>query len=206
MHAHTAGNPGLKPEKAVNLEAGLQSLFPLLNGLELGVSWFDKDIVDLIQWVSDPVTWKSQPENISAAGISGVELTANVKMNSRLSFEANYNYLDTENRSDDANEKGKKLIYRPAHMLNLVPKVYYKKASLHFSVRYIDERFIDKENAQSLEANLLVDSGIALRPRIAGMNVDLLVSVKNIFDKDYQVVYGYPMPGRAWIVRFGLGM
>ncbi len=66
------GNPGLAPERSLNLEAGIRQRFSATQSASL--AWFRNDIHDLIEFVVqswDP--FRGQNENVDEARIEGVE-------------------------------------------------------------------------------------------------------------------------------------
>ena len=65
-------NPNLKPEESVGYDAGFEQ--PLFNDrIRFGSTYFHNDITNLIQSVSDPVTFSSTNVNIGRATTEGTE-------------------------------------------------------------------------------------------------------------------------------------
>jgi len=38
------------------------------------------------------------------------------------------------------------------------------------------------------------------------LNIGIVLEVRNIFDKRYQLVADYPLPGREWSIKTSIGM
>jgi len=203
----TVGNPHLKPEKATSYEIGFRTCLPVADGLELKTCYFDKDAKDLILWAMDMGSGKWMPNNVSAAQISGVEFSLSWRGIAKiLNTEINYTRLNSKNRSGVAGLDGKQLPYRPKHSGSFISGLDIGITSLTFTTRYIGGRFVDESNLEQLESHLLFDGDIGVKRIIAGLRFNLVVSVQNIFNKGYKVVWDYPMPGRLWRVKMGLDL
>lgn len=200
-------NPDLKPEKATNYEVGLRAGLPVADGFEFNAGYFNKNATDLIQWAEDQTSGKWTPKNVSAAQITGLEFSLSYRGLFRiLNTEISYSRINSENHSGVAGIDGKKLPYRPRHNGSFVSSLNLGKTLLKFTARYVGERFVDESNLDKLDSHLLIDTDtdFGFRPEVAGFRFDFVVSFKNIFDKEYQVVQDYPMPGRLWRVKVGM--
>lgn len=202
----TVGNPNLRPEKATSKEIGLRASLPIAGGLELNTSYFDKEAEDLIQWTVDQSSGKWTPKNVSAAQISGIELSVLCRgIGKLLTTEISYSRLNSKNRSGIVGVDGKELPYRPKHNGSLVTSVNLRNTIFTITARYVGERFINESNSEKLDSHVLIDGDVGIKQVIAGLRFNLGMSVKNIFDKQYEIVKDYPMPGRLWQVKLGIG-
>lgn len=109
------GNPDLKPEINTMYEVGAEYE---TRGWSLRGSLFQNDLEDLIETsciasCGVPRAERRTYSNVERARIRGLELGGGVDLTSWLRFDANYTYLDTENRGT-----GAELAERPRHAAN----------------------------------------------------------------------------------------
>lgn len=86
LHPDRAGNPGLKPELALGIEAAFEHYFSTGGLLSANVYWrrIDNLIRNVIAlenptWASAP-RWVSRPQNIGQADAAGIELEARLRV------------------------------------------------------------------------------------------------------------------------------
>jgi vitamin B12 transporter len=203
----TSGNAGLRPEHALSYDVGIRSRLPLSGGLEFDAGYFNKHATDLILWNASATTGKWMPDNVSSADISGVEMTmAWHGFSGILSTEWSYTHMNALNKSDLPGVTGKRIPYRPVDSGNIVGSLNIQKAFMSLSANYVGQRFIDESNQKKLPPYVLMDATIGIKPAFAGIQFDLALSVKNIFNKEYIVVQDYPMPGRLWQIKCGMNI
>src|SRR4030081_3688616 len=84
-------NPNLKPEESVGYDAGFEQ--PLFNDrIRFGSTYFHNDIRNLIQSVSDPVTFSSTLVNIGRATTEGTENFVSAAITDRVRVRADYTF------------------------------------------------------------------------------------------------------------------
>jgi outer membrane receptor protein involved in Fe transport len=135
---------------------------------------------------------------IPALKFYGAELECNWTPTEKLVLFGNYSYLKNDYNSDGS------LPYAMA--LELPPRNKGK-----FSVRYdlpfntrisFDAKIYGKrktERSYSLDRYVVADIGFN---KVFASRMTAGVFIKNMFDTDYQQVYGYPSPGVTWGFRF----
>jgi vitamin B12 transporter len=182
------GNPDLKPEKSKGWEAGAD--FALLDGrLKLGATWFDSTLHDEIITVFGAVTTTANATTHSTR--KGIELFADGRLSDAWRLDAAYTHLDAE-------QNGSTELRRPKDIasLNLTWKPT-DKASMTLTTRY-NGKALDTEFATfstvTLKAFTLVNLAGAYR---ITDRVEAFGRIENLFDRDYQEVFGYLTPGRA---------
>jgi vitamin B12 transporter len=212
--SYTVGNPELRPEQSRSWEVGLDQ--PVAGtAAHLSLTWFDQTLRDLIQYTFLP----PEPEgpnffNVAKARSRGLEATARIPLGASL-LSVGYSLLDTKvlNAGFDEGEgavfvEGEALIRRPRHQVSLTGRGPIPRGHLFGSVRWVSER-VDRDftgwPARSVELSpfLLLGMGgeVSLREaRGRWPAVDFRVRVENLLDKGYQEVFGYPAPGRAFLV------
>ena len=205
--AYTSGNSDLKPETARIYDFGFRTGLPVLGGIELDAGYFKKNAEELTVWAGDLSTGKWKPQNISSATVSGQEVRLLVPdFLKNISTELNYTRLNAINKSGVLGVDGKNLIYRPNNKLSSYTFVNVGPTIVTFSATFIGERYADEANTTKLDAALLFDADVGFKMNVANYKMDISLSLKNISGKQYQVVYDYPMPGRMWRVKVGLGI
>ncbi|MDP4238985.1 MAG: TonB-dependent receptor [Bacteroidota bacterium] len=173
-----APNPALQPERLVNYELSwLQSL--LNNRLNLELTAYKVVGSNMIQVVGQG--YAAKRENLGSFSTRGVEFSARYTFNRHLSFNANYSYLDL----DEA------MIAAPRQQMNVRANYRYKIWGLHVSAQYIEQLYTSTQPMVTQNYALL-DARLTARPL---KYLELFVSVNNLLDQQYQINYGYPMPG-----------
>ena len=191
------GNPDLEPERSKSYELGIEHRFS--KKLLGRVSLFRNDVEDLIGWTADDPddpfsSWR--PRNIATAYFEGLEQEMRIAFNDRWSARVNYTHLEARGKEEDETEY-KVLSYRPENKGQI--EVNYENEnglggslSLDYTgPRYTSDR--PKYSPYDLEAYTLLNLRIS-----QGMEQgDIFLKVDNITNVDYQVIRGYPMPGRS---------
>lgn len=192
-------NPWLQPERATNIELGLADT--LLPGIRGEAAIFHSRIKDAIQSV--PIVYNnanySQSRNVGEATFKGIELGLSASLSPALEVGGNYSYIETElNNPNDASARltttpqNKAFLYakwRPLGGLSLTPAWEY--ASARWSTKAVGSGYV-KTGAYDLlslklEYQVLRDWSVSL-------------SGRNLTDKNYQLVDGYPQEGRNFIL------
>ena len=202
------GNALLTPETAESWDVGLAQRFWNDKG-EIGVTYFNRDTKDLINFVSciAPLTGicANRPfgtyDNVAQARANGFEFTLAFAPMDGLRIQGNYSQIDSENRSPGSNY-GNRLIRRPGETANVLID-YLWPFNLETGVTYTKNgrSFDNASNMQVVEGYELVDLRLAYR---VGQKILLQARVENLLDEDYETVYRYGTYGRSYYagVRF----
>ena len=188
-------NPSLKEESAYNFEMG--SRFPLSSESNMELVLFDSEITNLIveKVVMEEGEEKRQMDNIGKARSSGAELSINLRPEKNTFLSGSYTFLKAKNLSN--NRISDKLEFRPEHRARLQVEYSFKFGlALGLTGNYVGIRsYLDDEGRDyGMPDYTLIDG--RLRQSVQDHLV-LIFEAKNIFDKDYQTEYGFPMPGRT---------
>jgi len=192
-------NPGLKPERARNLEIGAE--MRLAAGLKGELNLFHSEVKDSIQSVSirySGATY-SQSQNVGKASFQGVELSLTGEASPQLIYSTSYSYINTKltNPSDPAarlttTPLHKALAYlkwSPADALSIIPSVSY--ASSRWSTAAVGTGYVKTSDYALL--------GVKVEYRLSpGWDVSL--SGHNLMDSNYQEADGYPQQGRNFLL------
>lgn len=192
-------NPWLKPERAVNTEIGIAD--QILPGLRGEAALFHNRVEDSIQSVTIVYNGSnySQNQNLGEATFEGLELGLTARLAADLEIGGNYAYVDTELRNpNDAaarlttTPQHKAMAYakwRPAAGWTVIPSLEYagpRWSSVSSGTGYV-------ETGEYELLNVKVEYRI--RP-----GWDVSFTARNLTDKNYQLVDGYPQEGRNIVV------
>jgi len=204
--AMTSGNPNLKPERSTDADVGAQlRLSNNISMLRCGVSYFLCNVRDGINWTpGQNGVWT--PMNFSKINISGIEVEQHLQISlwnipDIVSLDTNYTLLNAKDKL------GKGLIYRPKHSFGYIARFGRDPLWVQFQGIYQSRRYYTTENTKWLEPFSKHDIQIGTERRIwNGTKLKLIIEIKNVFDKKYQLVADYPLPGREWSFKMNIGM
>jgi vitamin B12 transporter len=214
------GNPDLAPERTTSWEAGAeQALFT--SRVRLSAGWFGQRFRDLIQYAFTPVTPDgANYVNLAAANADGVELEGTALLGHGVRLGTQYTYLRTKVTDagvlpddDAAFREGDRLLRRPTHAAAFLARWDGGVVGANAVVRWTGSR-ADADFATypavrvALPAHTVVDAGVMVRPfaaRAALAGTALEFQVRNLFDVDYQMAYGFPAMGRVVLVGVRVG-
>lgn len=204
------GVTDLGPEKAKGWEVGAeQSLGQILR---VSATWFGRDTGNLIDFAYCP-TSGTLPDacyvqgttttrfgyyaNVDKSHAQGLELAGSARW--RVLFaEANYSWIEAEDRTPDSSNYGRQLARVPRHLANAEAGVELP-SGLRGSVtaRYSGRTFDSASGATELDGYWLFD----LRAQWPVMDRLMLQGrVENLVEKSYQTASGYGALGRTFYV------
>jgi vitamin B12 transporter len=208
LYYNFIGNLQLKPEDAQLINLGLTQTGNLGKAtFEYTIDAFRNEITNKIIAIptKDLFNWSMQ--NIGTALVYGLDLGLiwSIKLKSidcQLNVNQSFNRsLDrTDPNSDNYNQQ---LPYTPFYSATYGLMMTYKKLSFSSNVLYSGYRFSLNENNY---ANLLpayTDLSVGVSRVLKWKNQEILLDVKamNIFNKNYEVIRSFPMPGRYYQLR-----
>lgn len=178
-----AANPNLKPEESRQWEAGIDGL---TGPLDWRLSVYHYKVQNLIDYKDN------QYVNLKSATIKGLEWTGNITTGP-VDHHLTLQYVDP--RDDETN----KVLYRRAKQ-----QVKYELTGQIFELgwnvmyQYLGERY-DKDFDNNRDVKMgglsLWDIGVSY-PLTSHLTVR--GKIANLFDKDYETVYGYQTAGREY--------
>ncbi len=182
----TQGNPNLKPEKSWSWEGGFDLGYK--SGLQLSATYFTNKLKDLIDWApGTDFVWR--PSNITSAKIDGVEFKSLVPLTKSLKFDFGYSYLNA--KDVDLNRF---LIYRAKNKFDMGLTLEYEKWNVRFYGESLGRRYTDTANTGFLKKYFVAYLDASYK---INNNLTTFAAIDNIFNKSYQSVLGYPVPGFA---------
>ena len=204
------GNPDLKPESSETYEIGMDLNWKGLNG---SLTWFSTDYTDMIQTEAIAASTYTYI-NIGSATVSGIEAELSKVFaldGSSWTLEPYAGYTWLLQYRD--NETGDDLLFTPQWNASTGLKVHDGRGfNGAFNLAYTGKTFVQNYETGSGEVEqkggfTVVDLSVSKKfpfsgKEVKGPGITLKAEVNNLFDRDYQYVKGYPMPGRTFV--FGL--
>lgn len=195
------GNPNLSPERGWTRDAGLV-LQTRRTSAQLTA--FHVTTRDQIVWL--PVTgtiWS--PENLSSTRSVGVETSLSLSRPlGRVTVQSDVRYSFTHSRDLSDDGGGRYLRYVPRDLLRAGLSTSYEWLDAGIALDYTGRRYINADGSDWLDAFLTASLRLNAAHELAGVRLRTGIILENLFDTDYTVVAGHPMPPRH--MRFSLSI
>lgn len=180
-------NPDLKPEKMDSYELGAKYQG---ENTRLQLTYFNWKIKDLITYQNDPVTYVGTMANIDEAKNEGLTLNLDTKLTKDTQLKANLTVQDPK----DA-KTGRRLARRAQQTANFVLQHRYSdkfsaQAEIFLSGARYDDAYETANKRLGGYGLVNLSAQYALQKEL-----NLKVNFSNIFDKQYEIAYGYNTPG-----------
>lgn len=178
-----AANPNLKPEESKQWETGLEGL---TGPLDWRLSAYRYEIQNLIDYKNN------QYINVKSATIKGVEWTGNITTGP-VDHHLTLQYIDPRDDQTD------KVLYRRAKQ-QVKYELTGQVADLGWNVmyQYLGERYDnDYDNGRDVKMGGVSLWDIGLSYPVTS-HLTVRGKIANLFDKDYETVYGYQTAGREY--------
>lgn len=200
------GTPNLLPETAKSYEMGVdQSLIG--KAVKMSLTLFQRDTRNQIAFAACPVAPDPAPAlcisgnrpfgttlNIERNRTRGVEAILSISPVERLRIDANYTWLDAENRSSGTNF-GNELARRPTSSFYL--NAHYQTSfglNLGADLQMVGDSFDDLANDRRLDGYIL--SGVRATMPVTG-TIELFGRIDNLFDVNYETASDFGTSGRS---------
>jgi vitamin B12 transporter len=201
------GNPNLDPEQSKTYEGGLDFS---LTSLNLSFTYFTTDFKDKIETKSLPsgdTTW----ENVGKAEISGFEGELSYDIGTLFDWDFQLkpyaNFVRLTKYEDKETDEDLKYTsdWNVSYGITLSD---YNGLTANLNIAYVGKQDINDyragypapvvEKGSFNVANLTISKNIVDTENFG--DVTLKAEIKNLFDKDYEYVNDYPMPGRSFFL------
>lgn len=189
-------NPGLDPEHSWNY--GIDYTANIGEDLKIQASVYQSKLSDVIQQVDKVAqvngVWRFQLQNSGDATFTGVEIFSEWHQANWLNTMLGYSYIDRRNDSNP----NLVFIDVPQHKLSGYMQFILEKSTwVLFGGEYNSKRFSTSDGKYSagpfavfnFKANTNIVDALSIQ-----------ASIENLFDRNYQVVEGYPEPGRQFVL------
>ncbi len=208
------GNPGLLPERSTGMEAGADVTLNGFGEHHVGITAFSVGMDNRIVWIaagSGAVT----PKNLRNVQSSGTEVAYRWILPS-LGFTARVEYSFSHTTKTSADYPGdpnvdKQLVYVPQEKGSItlsfsreLDHILLKRVSGAVKHAYVGFRYATEDNTDFLPSYTVTDIMVCVELHLFNLSVVVRGEVDNLFDHEYQVLLGYPMPSRAF--RGGVGI
>lgn len=207
------GNPDLKNEEAYSGEFGFQFMKKNNQSMyfETELTAYSSLIDNWIIWVpQSSFIWK--PENLKQVYRRGIEANIKTVYNfGQLKINLNSFYIfckSTNIKTNFANDNSlnKQLIYVPYHSLGTNFMIKHKNSFIKYSYNFAGKRFAQSDNSESIEymdflpPYNLSNASIGYEIKRNNSVFTFQFEVKNLWNKNYQLVLNYPMPLRNFSI------
>ncbi|MBI5869129.1 MAG: TonB-dependent receptor [candidate division Zixibacteria bacterium] len=194
--AFVAGNPNLKPERAVewDLTAGVHR-----GGFLLESRYFERSLRDIISWERGAMG-RYQPRNVPRAFTFGREDHASLELwHAGLTLSYSHIFTAASDRSGEVNHDGMVLVMSPRHTHDLSADFSAGRISGRLSGRWVSSRELRRDNVsgKTLAPYRLFDAYARIAVRRLPPSLTLGIRVNNITNERVDLLERYPSPGRT---------
>lgn len=191
---YVVGNPDLLPETAWAYEAGLRFVNEK-GDKQAGLTVFRKNTSQLINWAADSegLWW---PSNISSARTDGLEIIAENKFDENFTGDVNYTYLNVIDLATGTQLK-------PNHKIGFGLTYFNQFGDNNDDFTVNLEGYMVAGRPDNLDNYYLFDTNISRDFTLKEdkkQKIRLSFSIKNIFDQTPELVAGYPLQGRTFLL------
>lgn len=205
------GNPDLDPERSRSWEIGAEQ-HAFGGELFVAASWFDQRFRERIEFlmVGDLATYA----NLASARASGLELEARARPHQAVAVTASFTRLKTR-ATDHDDTPGERLLRRPTTLAVLTLDYGpIAQAVLGITLNRVGDRSdLDFNRWPAERVTLPAYTKVDLHGELAilgaptvSRTVSLTGRIDNLFDAEYQSVFGFRTPGRTLLVGARLSL
>ena len=199
------GNSGLRPEKATEYNLGLTwsgRPFQAVKYVSATVDAYYNDVTDKI--VAFPSTYVWKMANFGKVKIKGVDVTlaTEVPIYHKVSaiLTGAYTFQESLDKLKASASYNRQLPYTPKHSGNASLLIRNPWVNLGYSVLFQGERWSSSQQTSLYKLKAYSEHTLTLSRefRFKSCQLNLSGSIHNLFDKQYEIVKYYPMPGRSF--------
>ena len=211
LYFSSVSGPGLKPESARQYNLGftwiseVSQLFPYFSVI-CDFYWNEIDNRIVASAKNSMFFWSIQ--NIGKTETKGIDtgITLHVQTGSRLKWTltSKYTYQNVLDKTEGSKTYNDQIEYTPHHFGSGIFGLSTPWVDLNYTLLYCGKRYFERLNREEYQMDAYTTQDVSFS-RSFGLkktNVWLSAECLNIFDKQYEVVRSYPMPGRSF--RFGI--
>jgi vitamin B12 transporter len=192
-------NPNLSPEHSTAFDAGIDGALDRSGRQTLELTYFNIASTGKIAYDANYV-----PYNVGKAENSGLEIRYNYHSpDNRIEAYLGFTFIDALKKNknyetDSTYEKQLPYVPKSSGTIGFSFETELGRIGVNQSVASL--RYTTADNSTALPAYVLTDISIAKKFPLSQIRLAVRCGVNNVFDIDYQVVQGYPMPGRTYTV------
>jgi len=210
LYWQPGGNKNLNPEESNNFESGISYTNIIFGQFTLTFDYYRNQITNMIRWVPDNQSSLWSPVNISAVKSEGIEFGFNVEViQDLIQLNSNYSYsqtIKTKAEFDGDNTVNNQVPFIPREMANIGLKIKWKNWRGDLNWNRTGFRYLTYSNSANefLPSHYLVDLTLGYDLELFDQFCNINFILNNLFNKNYQVMYGYPMPGRNFQISINI--
>jgi outer membrane receptor for ferrienterochelin and colicins len=195
--ARARGNPELSPERKSQWHVAARLYLPQPYLPSLYVYHYQETVRDLIYW-HRTVQGIWEPRNETRVNKKGWDVQLDQRIYGEIcKLKLGYSYVDAINKSPEPNRYDMRVIFVPEHSFHGSLNLNIHASYLTVIYRQVSDREITPANTGiPLSPYQLVDLSIGHRIVVQSMDIDLGFVFRNVFNQEYELIRGYPMPGR----------
>ncbi len=200
------GNVKLRPEYTdqfnVGFTYGHSPRHGWLRRVEVQADTYYNKVKDKIIAVPTSNQFRWTMMNLGTVDIVGLDVATNARFvlpgDLGLDLRATYTYQKAQDHTDKSDPYyGDQIPYVPVHSASLVVQADWRKWEANYSFLYTGDRYDQRANIPENFAPAWYTSDLSLARRFTLGRTDcrLAAEVNNLFNQQFDVVKGYPMPG-----------
>jgi outer membrane cobalamin receptor len=195
------GKPDLLPEKSLSKEIGLGWEVNKWGKLRCEINLYNYSIDNMIVWKLGSFE-VFRPFN-NDADITGQDYSLFYQLpNENLSLQFSYTHLQPLDKNNHQTTHNKIIPYRPQHSFKSNIQFGYKEFLGKINYRVVGKRFVTVANTIELPTYQVVDLSLLQSVKIGQLKTVVKLSINNLTNKLYEIIRGYPIPGREF--RIGI--
>ncbi len=199
-----ASNPDLKPETSTGFEIRFDCSFDVKGQFKFKGSKFQNSFDNIIVWRK----WsgdKFKPVNISKSEISGWDFSAEYKSAFiPMTISWNADIIKPLNKEPEIVHHNKYLTFRPIGTQSSGIEYDNNRLKLKLTGHHIGRRYTTEENTKSLPAVFTIDFLSEYRINLKSLAIFMGFTIKNLTDKQYEIIDNQPERPREYIIHLGL--
>jgi vitamin B12 transporter len=203
-------NTNLKPEFTNQYDIGIshsKALTGWLEYLALSADAYYNNVTNKIVYTPNP--YNGSVQNFGKVDIWGLDVStktqAKISHNYKALLSANYSYQRALNVTDPTSPNYlNQLPYIPQHTVAINVGINRGAIGVYYNQLISSSRYFNNNNSPDsyLAPYAIGDASVVYKGLINKFPVVLSAEANNIFNKDYEVVKSYPMPGRSFRISF----
>jgi len=202
-------NLSLKPEFARQYDLGMsynKSLTGFLSYLTLTADTYYNYVTNKLVFI--PSLYNGYTQNAGKVDIkgidAGVKTMANLSSAYKLNLSINYSYQQALYVDATQPDYLNRLPYIPLHTVAVNAGISKGKIGVYYNQVITSSRYYqDNSDPSYLTPAYGVSDASTVYKTLAGSNqFTISVGINNLFNKSYEVVRSYPMPGRSYRISF----
>jgi vitamin B12 transporter len=202
-------NPDLQPEFASQYDVGAsytKSLTGLLSYISLTADAYYNYVTNKLVFI--PSLYNGYTQNAGKVDIKGLDIglktMVDLPSDYKLNLTANYSYQQALYVDDKLADYLNRLPYIPLHTMAINAGISKGRMGVYYNQILSSSRYYENNSAPQYltPAYSVSDASFVYRTTVGRQQITAVAGVNNVFDKHYDIVRSYPMPGRSIRISF----